>query len=90
VEVNLCGIFFIVCLYLYFVKSNYQKRMCGITLTGLIPAHCCVCPKTGSRFPFANVIISFVFHDVRLEGICHFVIIGGIAGHHRFNYKFFS
>ena len=64
-------LFVYTCIYIS-VIFKYQN---GVTLTGLITAHFCVCPKTGSRFLFANAIIWFVFHDVRLEGICNFFLL---------------
>jgi hypothetical protein len=45
IEANLCSFFLFICLYKYCRwRSGYQEGRIRISLAGLTPPHCCVCP----------------------------------------------
>ena len=50
--------------------------------------HFCCCPKPGPGFLTSYVVMFFVFSELRLEVIVHFVDIVGILDHHCLNFLF--
>jgi len=53
--------------------------MVGIPLASLTPPHLHAYPKRGPGLPTSNVMICFMFNDMRSEVIVHFVDIGGFV-----------
>ena len=41
------------------VGDSAINREIGIPLTGLMPPHCCTCPRPGTAFPKSYVLVCF-------------------------------
>ena len=89
VEMNLCRVFFIIYLYMYGRwRSSYRKRNIVIPLTSVIPPHVCACPKPEPGFLTSNVMVLFMFIELRWEVIVRFVDIGRFVDRHCLNSPF--
>ena len=59
-------------------------------LIGLIQPQFCVCPKHEPGFPTSNIVVSFLFNELRWELIVGFVDIDGIVDHHCLSFLFLT